>query len=351
MEKRILIAPLNWGLGHASRCIPIIRELKRKGFTPIIASDGEALQLLQYEFPELEKVTLPSYNITYPGENKNFKIKMLRNLPNIAKAVNTEEKETDRLIKQFSINGIISDNRFGVRSKKVPSVIITHQVTLLTGKTTWLSSKLNQRFLNKFDECWVPDAKYVPNLSGVMGHPKHTGLNLKYIGPLTAMTKQNLPVKYNIMVLLSGPEPQRTLLEKKLLLELKDLKTKVLMVCGKVEKTQQITRSGPIKIYNYMTTAQLETAINESNLIICRSGYSTIMDLQALEKKAFFIPTPGQYEQEYLAKQLKKQKQVPSCPQSKFSCTALQNISHYSGLKQLTEKNNFEELFGLFHGE
>ena len=79
--KRILVAPLNWGLGHATRCIPIIRALKAHNFEPVIASDGAALQLLKKEFPDLEHVELPSYNITYPKNGKRFKSKLISETP------------------------------------------------------------------------------------------------------------------------------------------------------------------------------------------------------------------------------------------------------------------------------
>ena len=148
--KNILIAPLNWGLGHATRCIPIIRELQRYGFTPIIASDGIALSLLQKEFPNLTAVELPSYEIEYAKDGKDFKWKLIKNSPKMIQAIFEEKKRVKALVKQFDLKGIISDNRLGVYSKKVPSVFMTHQLNVLSGKTTWISSKLHQYFIGKF---------------------------------------------------------------------------------------------------------------------------------------------------------------------------------------------------------
>ena len=182
MNKNILVAPLNWGLGHATRCIPIIRELEKNGFTPILASDGVALSLLKKEFPHLTSLELPSYNIEYAKKGENFKWKLIKNSPKTINAILSEKQLVKKWIKEYNLTGIISDNRLGVHSKKVPSVFMTHQLTVLSGKTTWISSKLHQFFIHKFDECWVPDVNEIPNLTGKLGHLKNSNLNIRYIG-------------------------------------------------------------------------------------------------------------------------------------------------------------------------
>ena len=177
--KNILVAPLNWGLGHATRCIPIIKELKINGFTPIIASDGVALEMLRKEFPELQTLELPSYQIEYAKNGANFKWKMLKNTPKMIEAILEEKKLVKKWIKEYDIIGIISDNRLGVFSKKVQSVFITHQLNVLTGNTTWLTSKMHQRIIKKYTECWVPDFEGTPNLTGKLGHLKKSDLKIK----------------------------------------------------------------------------------------------------------------------------------------------------------------------------
>ncbi|NAS31328.1 glycosyltransferase [Flavobacteriaceae bacterium R38] len=352
-KKRILIAPLNWGLGHATRCIPIINALLSQDFTPIIASDGVALALLKKEFPELGAVQLPSYQIKYPKKGKNFKLKMLLDTPKMLKAIKNEKKQVKQLVKELKLDGIISDNRFGVYHKKIPSVFITHQLNVLTGNTTWLSSKMHQSIIKKFKECWVPDFKGDINLSGRLGHLEKSELNIKYIGPLSRLSKRDLPKKYDTMVILSGPEPQRTLLEEKLSAELKSYKGVVLFVKGKIEPEQKITEENNITFYNFMNSEELEAAFNESEFVVSRSGYTTIMDLAKLEKKAFFIPTPGQYEQEYLAKRLKKSRTIPFSTQEKFKIKKLEKINNYRGFIGFNNNSttNFEDLFTLFHSE
>ena len=153
--KKVIVAPLNWGLGHATRCIPIIYALLQNNFTPIIASDGKALELLQKEFPQLRSLKLPSYSISY---GKNLKRNLLLQFPKILSAVKKERKIIAQIIeKETNIVGIISDNRFGVLNAKIPSVYITHQLTVLSGFTTFFTRKIHQSIIKNFDECWVPD--------------------------------------------------------------------------------------------------------------------------------------------------------------------------------------------------
>ena len=276
-------------------------------------------------------------------------MKMLWDSPKILKAIRKEKKETKRLVKELRIDAIISDNRLGVCYKKVPSVFITHQLNVLTGSTTWMTTKLHKNIIKRFDECWVPDSEKQPNLSGKLGHLKDTNLNLRYIGPLSRFKNINTPKKYDLMVLLSGPEPQRSMLEEKIFDELIGCNYDVLLVKGKVEEEQKITSlRGNIMIYNYMNSKALERAINESSMILCRSGYTTIMDLAKLDKKAFFIPTPGQFEQEYLAQRLHKKGIAPSCSQDEFTIDKLSKIKEYSGLKHCNETVDYNVLFEVF---
>ena len=348
MKKRILVAPLNWGLGHATRCIPIINALIAEYFEPIIASDGAALTLLRKEFPSLTAIELPSYNITYPKNGKFFKLKLLKDSSKFLKVIKAEKAAIATIIEQYDISGIISDNRFGVRNKKVPSVFMTHQLNVLSGNTTWLSTKMHQNIINKFDACWVPDAEGDINLSGKLGHAKPLEIPIKYIGPLSRFTDSNSEIKNDLLVLISGPEPQRTLFEEKLLAELKSYSGNIVLVKGIMENEQTIKTLGQITIYNYMTSDLLEKTMNESALVISRSGYTTIMDLAKLNKKAFFIPTPGQFEQEYLAKRFTEMRLVPSCKQHDFTLKKIGEAKAYLGLKSLDIKIDYTGLFSLF---
>jgi uncharacterized protein (TIGR00661 family) len=350
-KKTILVAPLHWGLGHATRCIPIIRSLLKNGYDVLLGSDGAALLLLKKEFPELKYIELPAYDITYTKKGSFLKWKLLLKLPHIKKTMNAEKKLVKKLVDSAKIQGIISDNRFGILSKKVPSVFITHQLNVLSGNTSYLSSKMHQKVIKKFTECWVPDVAGPNNLSGILGHLTETNLPLKYIGPLSRMSHRDLPKKFDILCLLSGPEPQRTLLEELLMKRLCTSQKKVALVQGNVSEEKTVTLIKNVTIFNFLETESLETLINQSAMVISRSGYTTIMDLAVLNKPAFFIPTPGQYEQKYLAKKLKEQGTVASCKQEKFTEKKLKKVPLYKGLSGFSAREDYLDLFGLFEGE
>lgn len=346
--QKILVAPLNWGLGHATRCIPIVRALLTCGYTPILASDGPALALLKKEFPELTALELPSYDIEYARDGAEFKWKMIKNLPRMVDAIRLEKKMVRQWVKDLGLSGIISDNRPGVFSKKIPSVFITHQLRVLSGNTTWISSKLHQHIIKKFEECWVPDFESSHNLSGKLGHLKNPDDKIKYIGPLSRFEKKTEPIQYDLMVLLSGPEPQRGMLEERLRAQIDRYNGRVIFICGRVEEKQKITEVDGVTYYNFMTSSELEKAFNQSAFVLARSGYTTLMDLVKLQKKAFFIPTPGQYEQEYLAKRMRKNGWFLSAKQDEFRFSDLTQGQLHQPPKLVEEPVHWKNLFCLF---
>lgn len=350
-KKRILVAPLNWGLGHATRCIPLIKELIDQDFEPILASDGAALDLLKKEFPSLKAHHLPPYNISYSRSPALFSLKLLIQTPHILRCVAEEKKITASLVQSERLDGIISDNRWGVRSSRVPSVFITHQLKVYSGITTSLTTYIQQWYIKKFDECWVPDNPEPPFLSGTMGHIKNLPFPVKYLGILSRFKKETRPLSYDITVLLSGPEPQRGMLEAKLETELAQTNLKILFIKGIVEEKQLWQVKGKMTRVNFLTSGQLNDALNSSDLVICRPGYTSLMDLAQLEKKAFFIPTPGQPEQNYLAKKMQEEKRAPYCKQEDFSFKELEVMKNYGNLSGLTSPIGFSGIFTLFKGE
>lgn len=350
-KKRILVAVLNWGLGHATRCIPIINELQQHGFDVYIASDGAALQLLQKEFPDIKCLKLPSYNITYTKSPSLLKWKIFAESPRLIKIIQQEKKIIKSLIKNYEINGIISDNRPGCRHKRIKSVFITHQFSVLSGNTTYLSSKLHQNYISKFDECWIPDASGNNNLSGIMGHLKEMPENVKYIGPLSRFNKLPHKKKYDYALILSGPEPQRTILEERLLQAFQNSDRKIIFIRGVLDEKNISSANKNLVIKDYLTSEDLQHIILSSEVIICRSGYSSIMDLAKLEKKAFLIPTPGQFEQEYLAQRFMKLKIAPFCKQENFEISKLGQLEDFSGFSSIEFRVDFRDVFALFKGK
>jgi len=303
--------------------------------------------LLQKEFTILKSYQLPSYTIKYSKKGSNLKRKLFLHIPKILSAVKKEKKLVKQLIEKENICGIISDNRFGVVSKKIPSVYITHQLNVLSGKTTGITSKTHQKIIQQFTECWVPDIEEEPNFSGKLGHLKNSTLNVKYIGILSRFQPKKAEIKYHLLVLLSGPEPQRTLLENKLLQELKNYTGKILFVRGVISEEKIKKTPTNFTVVNYLLAKELEKAIHQSNIVISRSGYTTIMDLAVLGKKAFFIPTPGQLEQEYLAEIFHQKKITPFAKQHQFTLNSLSKLEKYTGFKCTKSKVDFN-LFQLF---
>ncbi|MDP3353888.1 MAG: glycosyltransferase [Flavobacteriaceae bacterium] len=288
---------------------------------------------------------MPSYNITYP-KNGNVQWHLMKQIPHILKTIKTEHSLIQEIIQKENIDGIISDNRFGVWSESVPSVYITHQIKVLSGLTTFLSSYFHHKILHKFGECWIPDSP-LQNLAGKLASKNGLKIPIKYIGSISRLKYQKLPIEYDICVLLSGPEPQRTVLENILLNEFQAYKGSICFIRGVISDTAAFKSKLPFTFFNYLTTQDLNNIINQSELIIARSGYSTILDLACLGKKAFFIPTPGQTEQEYLAKNFKLKGIAPFCKQPEFKLQKLDVLKNYSGFTVQENQIN-PSLFNLF---
>ena len=210
-KKRIVVAPLFWGLGHATRCIPIIHSLLKEN-TVAIASDGEALDLLKAEFPELDSFELPGYNIRYTFDS------MLANMmvmgPGSMLVIRKEVKRAEEIAKKWNADVLISDNRFGFRSSSTENIYITHQLNIPTNNRVLsnLASRVHHKIIAKFDQCWVPDFKGNKNLAGKLSQVNIT-TPTNYLGPLSRMKKEDVPIQYDFSAVLSGPEPQRTKLE------------------------------------------------------------------------------------------------------------------------------------------
>ncbi len=302
-QKTILVAPLNWGLGHATRCMPIIDALLEQGAKVILASDGAALQLLQKEYPNLDYYSLPSYDIQYKGSNMFLNI--APQIPKILRAIQLERKMLGSIIEKEQIDVVLSDNRYGMHHSEVYSVFLTHQLHIpipnkIVQKTV---HRLNQQFMAKFDACWVPDWASANNLAGKLAHPA-TSPKVHYIGGLSRFGYQPATnLKYDVIAVLSGPEPQRTYLEQKIIAQAKSITNKNwLIVAGQTAQQEEQQIAPNIQRISYLTAQLLQQAIQESAVVLARSGYSTLMDLSALHcQKAILVPTPGQTEQEYLA--------------------------------------------------
>jgi uncharacterized protein (TIGR00661 family) len=335
-SHRILVAPLHWGLGHVTRCIPIIQYLRAQGHEVILASDGDAKALLQLEFPDLLCIDLPAYQISYRTQSMVLNVAM--QLPRLARTVRQEHAATQQIIQKHGITAIISDNRFGCWSSAVPSFFMTHQLQIQSKNrlAEKIGNWLMQRAMRNFHEIWVPDyAEPERSLAGVLSHSHHPSKPVRYLGPLSRMSEQPAEQAYDVIVVLSGPEPQRSKLEAILLEQALALPMQFLFVQGKPQVNRQYFASEHIEVVSYLTTTALNAAINSSEAVVCRSGYSSIMDLAVLGKKALLIPTPGQTEQEYLAEYFAEGGVFPYQKQEAINLEAgLALLTQFTGIKQ-----------------
>ena len=364
---RILIAPLDWGLGHATRCIPIIKYLLEKKCEVIIGADGRPLDLLKKEFPLCEFVIIRGYDISYP-KNGSMVLKIAAQIPKILLGIKREHDQLKKIIKEKKIDAVISDNRFGLWSREVPCVFITHQLMVKSPFGEKIIHQLNKKYISKFTECWIPDMKE-GGLSGDLAHKFPIPENAQYVGVLSRFfaKAQNDKYKRDLLVILSGPEPQRTTFEEKILKQIaanppvsqsetSPFTRGILIVQGITEKNERINLpagqagiSENVEMVSHLTSAELQREILSSEIILSRSGYSIVMDLAVLGKKAIFVPTPGQTEQVYLAKYFSEKKIAYSVSQNKFDLNfALQESKKYNGFIENYSGKEFKTVVDVF---
>jgi UDP:flavonoid glycosyltransferase YjiC (YdhE family) len=310
-SKKILVAPLDWGLGHTTRCVPVIRGLLAAGHQPLIAGNKAQITFLKALFPDLPACHLAGYDVHYAHSGSWLLPKLLGQIPRIGHVIRKEHQWLRRIVAEKSLDAVISDNRYGLYLPDIPSIIMTHQVQPLSGMGRWADRVAlhgHRYALAHFDACWIPDISGRNNLSGILGHPDGRGLgnDFKYMGLLTQFDEipPRLMGENHLLVLLSGPEPQRSLLSDRLWQALKHYDGRVVFVEGSNAAPPKAKVPAHIQYHRRLTTSELLPCIAGASLVICRSGYSSLMDLQRLGKKAILIPTPGQTEQEYLAKRL-----------------------------------------------
>ena len=336
MSKNILICPLDWGLGHATRCIPVVRELQSMGHNVIIAGSGPSLDLLKIEFPFNKFYEIASYGINY-SRKIPLMVHLFMKLPSLPSIVRKERRQIASIVKQENIDFIISDNRYGCYHKNIPSAIIIHQLSLrLPMLVKAPADSYNRRMIKKFTQCWVPDTPD-RTLGGVLSNSR--SIVPKFVGPLSRMSGNRVSASsFRVLGLVSGPEPQRTMFEELLFRELNGSNLDYYLVRGlPSEKNSTYERS-----FTHLPSQQLNDMINAAEVVVCRPGYSTIMDLAILKKKAIFVPTPGQTEQLYLAKELERKKIAPMVLQQELSLqSALAKLQDYSGFTDDYLKTNY----------
>lgn len=328
-KKKILVAPLDWGLGHTTRCIPIIYELLKQGADVVAAGNAVQLRLLEKEFPQITYQYLEGYNVHYAAKGNRFIVNLMKQAPGILKSIRHEHSWLKDLVKQQGVQGVISDNRFGLHHARIPTVFITHQLRIknpLGGMMEQWSQRVNYRWIGKFSRCWIPDYPEAPGLAGALSHPGvMPAIPCTYLGPLSRMHPpgENGERK-GLLILLSGPEPQRSLFEKIVCDQLRSLKEPAILVRGLPGGGgPPLPDLGPVPVYDHLPAEALNRLMCHAAYVVCRSGYSSLMDLQVTGARPILVPTPGQTEQEYLAALLGHQRRAVISSQAAFDLKAL----------------------------
>lgn len=343
----ILVTPMDWGLGHATRCIPIITSLLSQNCSVIIAASGPGGILLQKEFPGLLCLEPKGYDIRYSRKKSWLLLTLFAQVPKLISTIYSENRWLKKIVKQYSINAVISDNRMGMFHQSIPCIYLTHQLKIKTGSrfTDWITQKIHYWFINKFSECWVPDVSIGNDLAGELSHPAGMPhIPVKYMGPLSRFKNYPAEKKYDVAFVLSGPEPQRTIFENLILKDIGSFNKRAVLVRG-ILNPDSVKEAGSslLEIHNDLSQENLNRVILESEYFIGRSGYSTIMDLVKLHKKALLVPTPWQTEQEYLAEYLSERKIFCSVVQEDFFLpAALEALNEFSFSIPAVKENDFE---------
>lgn len=334
---RIFISPLEWGTGHATRLIPIIRSLKKSNNNEIIIGTNKYERLYKYLFPDIEIVKVPKFDIIY---RKKTLLSVISYLPRFIKFIRKDKKFINDFLIKNKLDIIISDNRYGMYHSDTYNVIITHQLNIILNGFSRLFSFIVRyrikKYIAKFDECWVPDIGNIKiNLTGSYSyHKTFRNSNIKYVGILSQFDDETiLPSageEINLLVMLSGPENHRTLLENIIIDNLVKYNIEATIVRGVKGKDTPVYMD-KITLYDFVYAEKYVELIKKAKYIICRAGYTSIMDLIILNKKALLIPTPDHPEQEFLAKRLYKLGYFPYMTQKEFNLKkALEVLNNFN---------------------
>jgi len=302
---KVLFAVCSWGLGHATRDLPLIQRMIEAGHNVTVVGTGRSLNLLRKELGKSCRfLDIPDYSSPY--SEKGFLVaKFVGYLPIYIEEIVREHRKIKKLVRKDGYERIISDNRFGVYDSTIPSYFISHQLRFIPPRRVKIFERategFNYSFKRNFLKFLVPDDKDNP-LSGDLSHNLRFFKDgkVEYLGILSSLRKLEVKEDIDYFISLSGPEPQRTILERKLLKQAPLLKGKVVIALGKPEEYKEEVR-GNIRIISFLDREKQEEIMNRAKLVIARPGYTTLMELAFLGKKALLIPTPGQTEQIYLA--------------------------------------------------
>ncbi len=350
--KKILVSPLEWGLGHTARTVRVIDHLISLGHIVVLASDGLSLRFLRFRFPQLPWVRLSFHQVSYP-KNSRLVMHLLLQIPSIIRSIRQNRKELARIISQYQIDIVVSDHRYGMHHPSVSSVFITTQLWLKAPRGWEWGEKLvyniHKLVLRRFNQIWIADFPDIPGISGKLTHPPRLPGNARYIFPVSRMLGLDVVRPENadppeVLAIISGPEPQRSILEEKIstILLNQQIKATILRGLPPADPSERPAeeQNGPVRMISHASDPHLAWYLLSAGKIICRPGISNLSDLVTLGKTAILVPTPGQTEQEYPAQQLGRKKFFKVCQQEDLSFEAIKefNPQHFGRFPEISGK-------------
>lgn len=318
---KILVAPLDWGLGHATRTIPVIRKFLAKGAKVDLAVSGKMSALYRGEFPGLTQINIPGYGIRYPSCGFEMPFWLFANYRRILKVIRNEHEIAESLVKEHGYDAIFSDNRFGFYANGIKNIYMTHQLRIAFPRPFSALENLgvawHKQQMQKFDEIWVPDYADFPGLAGKLSHVRYDenfARKLKFIGPQSRFLKEDShklttsrpTKKFDFLAVLSGPEPMRTSFEKAVLKAFAEIPGEQAIIRGLPGENGLPAAPPNVTLFNHLETRAFAETVKSAKAIVSRPGYSTVMDMENLGASCIFVPTPGQTEQVYLGELLQK---------------------------------------------
>jgi len=335
--KKVLFGTSSWGLGHATRDLNLIRGLLSRGCEVTVVSTGGALRVLKGELGDsCHYLDWPDIPSSVARSSFLFYLKTTANVPRIMWIWHREKRRVAELLRQERFDLIVTDHRNGLVRSDVRSCFITHSPRYIAPWRDPFMEGIMEWFLARWFapvyKILIPDDEE-GGMSGDMSHkirftPRE---KLAYLGILSSAHRRDLPQDIDYFITISGPEPQRTMFADKVLSQVDKLSGKIVIALGTPGGTAP-KLGNKIEIYPYLNRDKQEEMLNRAKLVICRSGYTTLMELAEIGRKALLIPTPGQSEQEYLAKTLRERGEFYSVRQNKLDLVRDTKIaSTYSG--------------------
>lgn len=345
-QVKVLVAPLDWGLGHATRCVPVVREFLRQGAQVELAVVKSNAGLLRRIFPDLRQRLAPSYNIVYPKHGYNMGLWLLKNGVHLNRVIRYEHNYAEKMVDKFHYDVLVSDNRFGFYSKKAKSIYMTHQRRIafppMLSAFEPMGILWHGAVMRHFDEVWVPDEPEYPGFAGRMSHVKLQTCPVKYVGllsrfsdcvskPLADVTPcesaealpSALQKKFRFVAVVSGVEPARSRFENLLKNAFSKIEGRHAIIMGKPSLGVKSWTEGNVEFFTHLEDSAFIDTIRSAEWVISRGGYSTVMDMAVLGAKCIFVPTPGQYEQVVLARDLNESRAALALDERNLKCEKL----------------------------